>query len=459
MNKKRNKKRGTGIRLVIPFFIVLGVLTAVSFIIPLRPTQSMMEKRDLARFPEFTWEALVSGSYFDDITTWFSDTFPGREDWLALSSDISALHGNADVAISGDLSVLETVPDLTPTQESSEEASEPAAEDTAPVSEDPTEAATEAPTETTEAAWGGVDAANEVIELGAVIQIGDAAFNAVRFDKNCSDQYAQGLSKFADEMAELGIRVISAPAPTSVGVLVEKEYLEKLNCADQNGIIQYMHENMGENVIKVDTFASLVAHNSEYIYFRTDHHWTALGAYYGYRAICESAGMEPAALESFEAWDQGEFVGTLYWEAPNSRRLTPDNVVAYVPPGEISMRIFQKATGVGYEADVIKDTTTLDRGSRYTAFIHGDNRMTRIVNDSIPDAPDCILVKDSFGNCLAPFLTQNYHTVYVIDYRMFSGETLKTFMEDHEADDIIFAPYISATQSYEGVKMLLNRCA
>ena len=75
-DKKYEHKQDTGIRLVIPFLVVLAVLTVVSFIIPLRPTQSQMEKRNLAQFPEFSWEALAEGSYFDDITTWFSDTFP-----------------------------------------------------------------------------------------------------------------------------------------------------------------------------------------------------------------------------------------------------------------------------------------------------------------------------------------------------------------------------------------------
>ena len=77
-------RRDPGIGHVIPFFIVLGVLTVASFIIPLRPTVSHIEKRNLAEFPEFSMEALTSGDYFDDISTWFSDTFPGREGWLAV---------------------------------------------------------------------------------------------------------------------------------------------------------------------------------------------------------------------------------------------------------------------------------------------------------------------------------------------------------------------------------------
>ena len=92
------KKHTPSWKLAIPFFLVLGVLTVVSFIIPLRPTQSYEEKRNLAEFPEFSWETLVSGDYFDDITLWFSDTFPGRESWISLSSNLTTLHGHSEIA-------------------------------------------------------------------------------------------------------------------------------------------------------------------------------------------------------------------------------------------------------------------------------------------------------------------------------------------------------------------------
>ena len=112
MSDRKNNSPDTGLRLVIPFLVTLAVLTAVSFIIPLRPTQSQSEKRNLAQFPEFSWNALVSGDYFDDITLWFSDTFPGRESWLEVSAMTTALHGYSEISIEGELPVMETVPEV-----------------------------------------------------------------------------------------------------------------------------------------------------------------------------------------------------------------------------------------------------------------------------------------------------------------------------------------------------------
>jgi len=443
----KHKSRDTGFRLVIPFFTALAVLTVVSFIIPLRPVQSQMEKRNLAEFPEFSLEALASGSYFDDITTWFSDTFPGRESWITLSSNISSLHGYSEFAIAGDLPVIEEIPE--PPQEP-EIPQLPEETQTVPEAESAME--TTAPTE---AGWGGVNAGDEEnVELGdgTVIQIGNAAFNAVGFSQVYSEKYAATLTNFADYAAEKGVRTISAPAPTAVGILIEPEYLEKLGCADQNATIQYFHGLMSDNVLKVDTYAALVEHNDEYIYFRTDHHWTALGAYYAYEAICEAAGFDVVPLEEFEEFDQGEFEGSLYWKAPNHRKLKLDNVMAYIPPGEITC-LTTTGTSGGKESPLIADTTWRAANTKYLTFLGTDYSLTTVTNDSIPDAPTCIVIKDSFGNALVPFLTQCYHKVYAIDYRKFHGTSLKYLIDSWEVDDVIFAPYVIATQANDGNKM------
>ncbi len=454
MSKQNQKTTKSGFFLALPFFVALAILTVVSFLIPLRPTQSQMEKRNLAEFPAFSLEALTSGSYFDDITVWFADTFPGREGWIALSSDLQSLHGHSEFAIAGELPVVQEVPPApAPVPEQEERPDMP---ESAPAAADSSPRETTAPTE---AQWGGVDAADEEnVELGdgTVIQIGDAAFNAVGFSQIYSEQYAATLSKFADYAAELGVRTISAPAPTAVGILVEPEYLEMLGCADQNATIQYFHGLMSDNVLKVDTYAALIDHNDEYIYFRTDHHWTGLGAYYVYKGICEAAGFDVVPLEDFEEWDQGEFEGSLYWKAPNPRKLKLDNVIAYVPPGDIQSLVTNGTSG-GQEAPLLADMTQRAANTKYLTFLGTDYALTTVTNNSLPDGPTCIVIKDSFGNALVPFLSQAYHKVYAIDYRKFSGGNLKYLLSIYDVDDVIFAPYVIATQAADGNTMFAGK--
>lgn len=436
-------RKSSGLGLALPFLIVLGLLTVISFMIPLRPTQSQMEKRNLAEFPDFTWESLASGSYFDDITLWFSDTFPGREEWLRLSTSISALHGHSEISFTSDINLSQPVATVPPVMERE---AEPAGADSEKVS-----SPEEVIPDMADKQPSGVDAGEDVdIELGdgALIQIGDAVFNQVGFTEVYSQQYAASVSRLADAVADQGIRVISAPAPTAIGILVDTQYLEKLNCADQNATIQYLHSLMSDNVITVDTFAALSPHRDEYVYFRTDHHWTALGAYYVYAATCEAAGMTPAPLDSFTVWDQGEFEGSLFWRAPQPRKLRSDRVDAYIPEGDIDV-IVHDSKGGFKPSQLLFDTTKREVNTKYLTFLGTDYAMTEITNNSLPDGPTCILVKDSFGNAISPFYTQNYHKIYAIDYRKYPI-TLKWFAEYYQVDDIIFSPYLIATQAIDG---------
>ena len=438
----------TGFKLVIPFFLAMAVLTVVSFIIPLRPTESSMEKRDLAEFPEFSLTALADGSYFDDITLWFSDTFPGREDWITLSSNISSLHGYSEIAIEGELTLGEDfMADLDVMQEEITEPVQPedSPEETVSVAEEEPDEET-VPEETEAEEWGGVNAAENLIARTAVIQIGDTAFNYLGFSSANSDNYIKYLNAFAAAMEGTGVNVVSAPCPTAIGILVEPEYLDMLNAARQDDMLEYLHSGMTDNIVKVDTFSAMIAHNSEYIYFRTDHHWTALGAYYSYRAICEALGYIPAELDDFEEWDLGEFEGSIYWKVKYPKKLKLDNVIAYIPQGDIECSN-SKDGYTFYETELLRDTTTANANNRYLTFISGGTTITKVVNNSLPDAPNCVLVIDSFGNCMVPFLTQNYNTIYAIDYRKYTRMNLQRFCEQFDIDDVIIMPYITATQS------------
>lgn len=440
----KTSHKSSGIGLAVPFLCVMALLTILSFIIPLRPTQSQMEKRNLAEFPDFTWDALVSGSYFDDITLWFSDTFPGREEWLRLSTSISSLHGHSEISFTSDINLSQPVATVPVGVARDPEPGGTPHED-APSPDEPSIP------DATEALPSGVDAGEDTdIELGdgALIQIGDAVFNQVGFTEVYSQQYAASVSHLADAVADEGIRVISAPAPTAIGILVDTQYLDKLNCADQNATIQYLHSLMSDNVITVDTFAALSPHRDEYVYFRTDHHWTALGAYYVYAATCEAAGMTPAPLDSFTIWDQGEFEGSLFWRAPQPGKLRADRVDAYIPQGDIDV-IVHDSKGGFKPSQLLFDTTKREVNTKYLTFLGTDYAMTEITNNSLPDGPTCILVKDSFGNAISPFYTQNYHKIYAIDYRKYPI-TLKWFAEYYQVDDIIFSPYLIATQAIDG---------
>lgn len=430
---------------VMPFFIALTVLTVVSFIIPLRPTESYSEKRELAKFPEFSLTALADGSYFSDISLWYSDTFPGREDWIGLSTSITAFHGHSEIAIQGDFGVVDEIPVATEVLQVPE--TKPQQPEETPEEEVVAETVAETePAETEPETWGGLNAEEYEVSNSAVVQIGDCAFNTLGFSKTYSDKYVELINDFAKAVEPMGVRVVSCPAPTAIGILVEKEYMPMLNSSPQDEMLNYLHTAMVPEIATVDTVSALIKHNSEYLYFRTDHHWTALGAYYAYEAMCKELGYEPAPLDSFEEWNQGDFKGSIYYKAKYPTKLRVDEVIAYVPQGDIEATYSNDGWNF-YPTQVIADVTTRPIDCRYLCFLSAGNPITKIVNHDLPDAPNCVVIIDSYGNCFAPFLTQNYNTVYAIDYRKYNAMNLQTFCEKFDIDDVIVAPYMMATQS------------
>ena len=94
----RRMKKGPRFAVAAPFIAAVLLLCAAGFLIPLRPTFSEREKRELTKFPEFSVKALLSGDYFDDITAWYADTFPGRESWIELSTKTDRLHGSKSLS-------------------------------------------------------------------------------------------------------------------------------------------------------------------------------------------------------------------------------------------------------------------------------------------------------------------------------------------------------------------------
>ena len=313
------------------------------------------------------------------------------------------------------------------------------------------------PTESVEE-WGGI-AADEDAEVifGTTLQVGDAAYGYFTFLQYGCDSYAKVITDFADAVAEKGVEVYAMPIPTSVGVMISSRYQEKLKCSDQGAAIGYMLGVMGENVKKVNVFNNLVAHNDEYIFFRTDHHWTALGAYYAYETLCAAAGMDAAPLENFEEWDEGTFKGTFYYSCNQNWKLKVDNLYAYNPPGDLEMLITTDE-GATFPMTVLNDMSRGQDGSKYMTFLSGDHPIIEITNHDIPGAPVCVVVKDSFGNPFVPFLTQNYSKIYVIDYRKYFTTGLRYFVSAYDVDQVIFAQALPLAESEGTIGLTRGLC-
>jgi len=251
---------------------------------------------------------------------------------------------------------------------------------------------------------------------GSVLQIGDAAYEKYGFyadgPKRCAAQIRAG----ADAVAG-SARVFAIGAPNRLGAVLSDADFARIAASEKTEAeaIAYLYEQAGDRVIGVNAIENLRLHNNEYIFFRSDHHWTALGAYYAYEAWADAAGFEPVPLSDFDMQVREGHLGWFFGlcGSPYVMRQNPDAVVAYVPRSNLTVDYVDSQTSRWTDSTVIYDY------NNYAAFLLGDHQLVTITNNDIQDDSACVLVKDSYGNPFAVYLTQHYHTVYVVDYRYY----------------------------------------
>lgn len=439
--------------------VAVLVLTALAFVLPLRPSVSMTEKRTLAEFPDFSFSSLADGSYFSGISSWFSDTFPGRDSLINISFKIknllgvSAADAGFNEGVAGD-----DIPDAPMVTEASgteppvtaEPVTVPAtvpAETEAPATTEPAETSTQAPA-------NGVKA-GETQALGSIIISGNAGYEYYNFVQETADRYISSLNNAAAAVSDRA-NVYDMIIPTSIDIVLEPQIRESLSVSDQRKAINYMYASMSPAVKTVDIFETLAAHKDEYIYFRADHHWTGLGAYYAYTRFCVAKGIAPLALEACTLRSFDGFLGSFYNDSGRSPALaeTPDRVDTYTPPVETEMTVTDNS-GNTFVTPMIYNAENNQAAYKYSAFIYGDNAFTKIENLSMTEGESCLLVKESFGNAIAPLLTYHYKYVYVLDYRYCSA-TVSALVDRYGITDVLYCNNISMTRSSSQVESLFS---
>lgn len=238
------------------------------------------------------------------------------------------------------------------------------------------------------------------------------------------------ISSFANIYSEkLGADKVSVMiVPTSQTVMTNK--LPALATPyDQNEFIDDLKSKLPDGVF-VDTYNALYPHNDEYIYYRTDHHWTSLGAYYGYTAWAEQKGLSVNTLDSYDKKQlTTDFLGTV-----NSKLNLPmQSDIIDIYQNENSNYMLTYDDGTKTTTSFI-DESFLTGKDKYGAFLSGNSGLIEI-NTPTENGKNLLLIKDSYANCFIPLIADEFETVYVIDLRYYNIG-LSTFIDEHDISDI-----------------------
>ena len=413
------------------------------------------ENRTLAAFPVFTTENVFSGKFGEEMETYLLDRFPVRnaaiaavncfqslislashEEYLLIADDVDdPLDAEVDQDDLDDLLAgLATQPTQSPTQPTQPTQTQP--EDTLPAVTEPieTEPVEDPPIETKAPA-----SAEDFPEtLGMYMDTGSGETALRSYERNNVLAVTAVLNKYAALLPENGKLMFTIGPPS---YLVHRF----VNASTKNSFYNTWDEMINamgiDNVYAFDSseILSEAIKEDKYVSFRTDNHWTPYGAYLVYQQMAARAGKELCAYpDDFDITMEANFRGTYYRDNPSAyMNVQPDILERLMPTIDVEYR---KITGPDtYEVIPFLDFNA-KQNDRYTVYLGGPGGPWRYVQCDNDETENCLVITDSFGLTVMPFLTHNYNQVHYYDARYYNrntvGYTVAEMMEKYNIHDI-----------------------
>ncbi len=415
--------------LVLP--VLLTALGVAFFVVPAQQV-SEVEARSLAPWPAWSFSALRDGSWTRDVELYVADHFPAREAFVGFTFALRAnfgVHRGSTVyqGKGGALGGFDN-PQLDERPASAADAGErfdPFAEDAGEA-----DAGQDEDTDAGLVDDAPLDAGPPpaVTVEGGVLIVDGRGMMLLSATDETARAFAQVLNLYGARLK--GPRVYAVMVPGAGAFYLPKT--EKTRGADELHNLEVMRGALSERVTWVDVAGELGRHTAENLYYRTDHHWTGRGAYYGYRAIAQAAGFMPLELDDL-TWRTAAkpTLGSLF-------RITQDPVLERAPDvteyPAAPVR-YQSVSYVGEHFETpVRRPFVDEHGKGYLVYLGGDVGLMAARSTS-KNGRRALLVKNSFGNPLAPLLLPHFEQVIVVDYRMYF-ETVKDLVARFRITDV-----------------------
>jgi len=402
-------------RYIIPVILIALPLFAVGIfsLFDTDATYSDREKRELASFPDFSLSSYSDASFMQDFETYYSDTFPGRETLMtgarSLRSTLllTSLIGGEDVMILPSAQTVAVVPDASG-----------------------------------QGGQQGGHTDDKAQDLSGIMYYSGRLMEVFAEGDANLTRYAETVDRLAEESGVPFHVMLPTPAYT----LYAPEEQRK-DGTDFNSSLDKL-SSLLKTASLIDLDTPFKAHKDEYIYFRTDHHWTARGAYYAASALADAVGVDFQPLDKREGGKVEGFLGSLYNSAATQSVSSKfdkngDTVEYFVPtyPAKVD----------SYASINLDDPTPRelivpgysDDSNLYNIFCGGDMPIAHISSEN-KNGKSIFVIRDSYGHALLPFLCDIFENVYAVDPRYYTADcTLKIadFVEKYDIDCVLLVNY------------------
>lgn len=399
--------------LPLAFFLVFGLIEQDR-------TFSVTENRELASMPELTWKSYADSSFMQKVETYFNDQFPFRDGFIRMSKAYNKLMYPNFLLSEDDIIVLppsSVNPAVTPVQTSpsageGEETSEPSA----------------AP----QMLLGNLIYRGRIMET---FNVSDAA----------AQRYADIVNRIYSACGNPETYIV-IPTPAYTLYAPEGNITEN---TDFNRAMSTLTAALnGPQVIDLREIYSEV--KNEYIYFRTDHHWTGRGAYYACREFLQVAeGVTLPDLSTYRSGVREGFLGSLYRavmtnQASSVLEKNPDQVEYFYPHTEVEVIAYSSAAmNDPMVRQVIYPDYNADT-NLYCVYMGGDIALAKITTQ-VKNGKSILVIRDSYGHAFVPFLMDAYETIYIFEPRYFDPNLnpidLSAFFTEHKIDKMLHVGY------------------
>lgn len=367
-------------------FVPIGVFLVLVFgftfwtFVSEKRTFSNNENRLLAQMPAFTVEKLLDGSFGSEYETYLSDQFFLRDSWIYIKT-------------CSELALLK---------------------------------------QDINGVYFGKD--GYLIEKHDVKKVDTEILN-----RNLQ-RMADFITKYAKELGSDHVKAMLVPTASDT---LQNKLPAFATGFDQKAMREQASSLLPENTF-VDVSGVLKSHAAEYIYYRTDHHWTTLGAYYAYEAWAKACGLTPIPLSEYkEVVASEEFFGTLHSKV--NVPVKPDTMYLYEKE-DAKYEVEYNMDGVKHDSLYV--TEHLEGKDKYSVYLGGNNALVEI-NSENKNGQKLLIIKDSFSHCFTPFVLEHFETTYLVDFRYFNT-SISQFIEEYGITDVLvlYNEINLATDSY-----------
>ena len=437
--KRRRRLDAYLSRLTVMGLFICWLLIAVFLLVVPRSKVSNIEKRELTKFPAASVHSWFSGEFSSGVMTWYTDTVPFRDAFKNANNNLKSLFGIRSGAAAEVIGNVKKVSDEGAETEKSQEpvpsgqvsgdaaASVPAAESSSAA------AAEDAGASSQETRDYHKEDAEGTFENGFVIVSLDGHWRGLPlFAGGECEAYIDFMNTLQEEVGD-SVRIYSMPIPLASEYYLPANYSEY--SVSQKNCFEKVWARLDSGIIKVDVTGVMDQHKEEDIYLRTDHHWSALGAYYAAAKLAEAAGVPYAELDSYREQSVEGYVGSLYGYTQSSNLLNdPEIFTWYEPVPAVEADHYDTNLNYQYTDGLIIET---DVPNSYLRFMGTDDQIVK-VRTSAGNGRKLLMLKDSYGNAEIPLLTGSFEEIWVVDQRYFN-RNLVSFIRQLGITDFVFS--------------------